>query len=400
MNVKELFLDYVKIDSRSDENSGVTPSTPGQFDMAKRVVEDLKKDGVDATYNEKCYVYGSIPASDGRDGEPAIGLIAHIDTAPVISGKNIKPSIIEDYNGKDIILENKTVLSPDVYGHLKNYIGQSIIVTDGNTLLGADDKAGVAEIIAMADYIISNNISHPAVKIAFTPDEEIGCGADNFNVAEFGADYAYTVDGGQIGELEYENFNAASATVTICGNCIHPGEAKNKMKNAILMAMEFNAMLPPEQTPSHTEGYEGFYHLCYIEGMEEKTALKYIIRDHDRNMFERRKKVMENIAAYLNDKYGKNTVKLEIIDSYYNMKEKIADHMEIIDKARRAFEKESIPVHIQPIRGGTDGARLSYMGLPCPNLSAGGHNFHGKYEYIPVESMEKMVKVLVNLVTE
>ncbi len=403
MKVAERFLNYIKIDSQSSETSGTCPSTPEQFNVARAVVEDLKNIGVtDVRCDDKCYVYASIPATAGRENEPAIGLIAHMDTAPAFSGTAINPVFVEKYDGKDIILnkEKNIVMETNVFPELTQYAGKTLIVTDGTTLLGADDKAGVAEIVTAIEHIIKDNISHPAVKIAFTPDEEIGCGADNFDVEGFGAEYAYTVDGGALGELEYENFNAASAVITVNGNCIHPGEGKNKMKNALLIAMEFNGMLPPFETPAHTEGYEGFYHLLSCNGDEEKAVLEYIIRDHDMDCFISRKETVARITSYLNEKYGAETVVSKVKDSYYNMKEKIIPHMEVVDKAKAAFEKNNVVPKVQPIRGGTDGARLSYMGLPCPNLSTGGHNFHGKYEYIPVESMETMVDVLLTIVTE
>lgn len=401
MNVTDIFLKYVKTDSQSDESSDRTPSSECQFDMARLVVEDLKKAGAEnVECDSKCYVYASIPATKDMENVKAVGFIAHMDTAPSFSGHNVEPTIIENYDGGDIVLKNGLKMSPDTFSHLRDYVGNKLIVTDGNTLLGADDKAGIAEIICAVERIINSGMSHPKICIGFTPDEEIGRGADSFDVEKFGADYAYTIDGGKIGELEYENFNAAAANVVINGNCIHPGEAKNKMINSTLLAMEYNSFLPAWETPAHTEMYEGFYHLCKIEGTEEITHMQYIIRDHDKDKFYARKRNMEQIAKYMNDKYGQDTVIVRINDSYYNMKEMILPHMEIVEKAKAAFEKNDVAPIVQPIRGGTDGARLSYMGLPCPNLSAGGHNFHGKYEYIPVESMEKMVDVLVSLMTD
>ncbi len=402
MRAYERLLRYVKVNSESSEDTGTHPSTKGQFDMAGMLADELKEIGVsEVTLDDKCYVYASVPASDGRENDKSIGLIAHMDTAPSFSGENIRPRIAENYDGKDIVLNEAAgiVLDTHTFPHLKKYVGQDLIVTDGTTLLGADDKAGIAEIITALECVLRDNISHPAIKIAFTPDEEIGEGADNFDVKGFGADYAYTVDGGELGELEYENFNAAAATVTVHGNCIHPGEGKNKMKNAVLLAMEFNGMLPPEETPAHTEGYEGFYHITDISGSEEKTVMKYIIRDHDRELFEKKKDSLRKIADYINDKYG-DTIELEIKDSYYNMKEKILPHMDIVDKAKAAFKANGVEPKVQPIRGGTDGARLSFMGLPCPNLSTGGHNFHGKFEYISVQSMDKMTDVLISLISK
>lgn len=401
MNVLDRFLKYISISSQSDENCEKCPSTGTQFEVAKVLVEELKAMGIEAEVDENCYVYATIPASKGRENEPAIGLIAHMDTAPAFSGDNIKPSIIENYDGKDIVLnkEKNIVMETAVFPHLLKYKGQRLVVTDGTTLLGADDKAGIAEIMTVAEILSKNEISHCAVKIGFTPDEEIGRGAKLFNVEKFGAEYAFTVDGGELGELEYENFNAAAAVITVNGNCIHPGEGKNRMKNAVLLAMEYNSMLPESETPARTEGYEGFYHILNCNGDEEKTVMQYIIRDHDRSVFETRKDRMNKIADYLNDKYGAGTIEIEIKDSYYNMKEKIEPHMEIIERAAKAFEQNGVTPITNPIRGGTDGATLSFMGLLCPNLSAGGHNFHGKFEYVPVESMEKMVQVLVTLVS-
>lgn len=401
MTVTDRFLNYVKIDSQSSEKGGSTPSTAGQFSIAERIAEDLKKIGVaDVVLDDKCYIYANIPPTPGREKDPKVGLIAHMDTAPAFCGTNIKPRIIKHYDGEDIILNEKLniVLRTAEFPEITKYRGQSIIVTDGTTLLGADDKAGIAEIVSAIENIFKNNISHPAITVAFTPDEEIGAGVDNFDVDRMRTDYTYTVDGGELGELQYENFNAASATITVNGNCIHPGEGKNRMKNAILMAMEFNSMLPPAQIPAHTEGREGFFHLTDIEGNEERTVMHYIVRDHSKEIFSERKNMMLKIADYLNSKYGENTINAEIKDSYYNMYEKVKDHMEIVERAERAFEKNGIDVIDSPIRGGTDGARLSFMGIVCPNLSAGGHNFHGKYEYIPIESMEAMVNVLVDII--
>lgn len=401
MKVCERFLKYVKTASQSDEKSGTHPSTRGQFDMADCLVSELKEMGIDsARVDDKCYVYASLPASPGMEDREKIGLIAHMDTAPAFCGEGVNPRLVENYDGGDIVLDSARdiVMKTSVFPELTNYKGQTLVVTDGATLLGADDKAGVAEIMTALERVIKENIPHPAIRIAFTPDEEIGEGADCFDVEGFDADYAYTVDGGALGELEYENFNAAAATVTVNGNCIHPGEGKNRMKNAVLMAMEFNSMLPPAEIPAHTEGYEGFYHITDIEGNEEKTVLRYIIRDHDRDSFEGRKETVQRIAAFLNEKYGAGTVELELKDSYYNMKEKIISRMDIVERAKKAFLDNGVEPKVQPIRGGTDGARLSYMGLLCPNLSTGGHNFHGKFEYIPVESMEKMVDVLTALI--
>lgn len=401
MNVTERFLEYIKINTQSKEKNKHCPSTDDQQKMAKMLVEELKKAGADYAYmDEHGYVYASINATEGMENGEVIGFIAHMDTAPAFSGENIKPQLIENYDGTDIVLnkEQNIVMKVSEFAHLSQYKGQTLIVTDGTTLLGSDDKAGIAEIITAVSKITEEHIPHNKIKIAFTPDEEIGRGADLFDVGGFGANYAYTVDGGRLGELEYENFNAASIKVTVNGINIHPGEAKNKMRNAALMAMEFNSMLPPAEIPAHTEGYEGFYHLCEIKGDESQTILSYIIRDHSMKKFQERKEYAEHIKDYMNQKYGDNTVELAITDSYYNMKEKIEPYMYIVEYAQRAMKKCGVTPVIVPIRGGTDGARLSYMGLPCPNLSTGGHNFHGKYEYIPVQSMEKMVEVIIELV--
>lgn len=401
MNVLERFLEYIKINTQSREENETCPSTANQIELGKLLVEELKKAGADAAeIDEHGYVYASIKPSKGMENVKTIGFIAHMDTAPAFSGENIKPSLIEKYDGTDIILnkEKNIVMKASEFEHLKNYIGQTLVVTDGTTLLGSDDKAGIAEIITAISKITKEKILHGGIKIAFTPDEEIGRGADLFDVQKFGADYAYTVDGGRLGELEYENFNAASLKVTVNGVNIHPGEAKNRMKNAALMAMEFNGMLPPAQIPACTDGYEGFYHLCEIKGDESQAVLSYIIRDHSMKKFQERKEYAEHIRDYMNQKYGDNTIELVITDSYYNMKEKIEPCMYIVDSACQAMKNCKIEPSIVPIRGGTDGARLSYMGLPCPNLSTGGHNFHGKYEYISVESMEKMVEVIIEIV--
>lgn len=409
MRAYERLLKYVSYETTSDESSASCPSSPKELELAKVLVEELKEIGVaDAHVDKDGYVYGSIPATKGAENEKAIGLIAHMDTAPAMSGADIKPRIVKEYDGADIVLNEKLgiVMSPVTFPHLRNYVGQDLIVTDGTTLLGADDKAGVAEIMTAAAQIIAadrsddEHISHGKICIAFTPDEEIGRGADCFDVEHFGADYAYTVDGGMLGEIEFENFNAASAKVHIKGENIHPGEAKNKMKNASLIAMEFNSMLPPAETPAHTEGYEGFFHLCAINGDEENAYLDYIVRDHNMDKFLARKAVLERITAYLNDKYGEKTVNLDMKDSYYNMREKLESDMYIVDRAVEAMKENGVEPVIQPIRGGTDGARLSFMGLPCPNISTGGHNFHGKYEYVCIQSMDKMVDVIKTIVTK
>jgi len=400
MKVHERLLNYVKIDTQSVPGAEKIPSSEKQKDLGRFLVEEMKSMGIeDAFMDENGYVYGTVK---GNVDAPVIGFIAHMDTAPDMSGTNIKPKIIYNYDGSDIILneEKQIVMDTKTFDHLLKYIGQDLIVTDGTTLLGADDKAGIAEILTMAEYFINNpHIKHGTIKIGFTPDEEVGRGADLFNIKEFGADYAYTVDGGELGELEYENVNAASAKVIINGANIHPGTAKNKMKNSILIGMEFHGMLPVYETPENTEGYEGFSLLTDMSGNIEKTTLKYIIRDHDMDKFKVKKERFKKIAAYLNDKYGQGTVELSLEDTYYNMKEKILPHMYIIDIAIQAMKNIGIEPKVVPIRGGTDGARLSYMGLPCPNLCTGGHNYHGKFEYIPIQSMEKVVELLIEIAT-
>lgn len=411
MRAYERLLKYVSYETTSDENSQTCPSSAKELVLADELVEELKAIGVaDAHVDKDGYVYGSIPATKGAENEKTIGLIAHMDTAPAMSGADIKPRIINDYDGADIVLNEKlgVVMDTVTFPQLKNYVGQDLIVTDGTTLLGADDKAGIAEIMTAAAQIIEadkacegntdEHIAHGKICIAFTPDEEIGRGADRFNVESFGADYAYTVDGGMLGEIEFENFNAASAKVHIKGENIHPGEAKNKMKNASLLAMEFNSMLPPAEIPAHTEGYEGFFHLCGMSGDEENAYLDYIVRDHNMDKFLERKAMLEHITAYLNTKYGAGTVNLDMKDSYYNMREKLEADMYIVDRAVEAMRENGVEPIIQPIRGGTDGARLSFMGLLCPNLSTGGHNFHGKYEYICIQSMDKMVEIIKSIV--
>lgn len=411
MRAYERLLKYVSYETTSDENSQTCPSSAKELVLADELVEELKAIGVaDAHVDKDGYVYGSIPATKGAENEKTIGLIAHMDTAPAMSGADIKPRIINDYDGADIVLNEKlgVVMDTVTFPQLRNYVGQDLIVTDGTTLLGADDKAGIAEIMTAAAQIIEadkacegntdEHIAHGKICIAFTPDEEIGRGADRFNVEKFGADYAYTVDGGMLGEIEFENFNAASAKVHIKGENIHPGEAKNKMKNASLLAMEFNSMLPPAEIPAHTEGYEGFFHLCGMSGDEENAYLDYIVRDHNMDKFLERKAMLEHITAYLNTKYGAGTVNLDMKDSYYNMREKLEADMYIVDRAVEAMKENGVEPIIQPIRGGTDGARLSFMGLLCPNLSTGGHNFHGKYEYICIQSMDKMVEIIKSIV--
>ena len=402
ISVLDRFLKYVSVGSQSDADSATVPSTPGQTELARLLVGELKDMGAQAELDDDSgIVYASIP-SNVEGNVPVIGWVAHVDTAPGVSGSGVKPRIVRSYDGGDILLnpEQGMVLSPAVFPELADYLGQDLVVTDGTTLLGADDKAGVAEIMDMAaSFLLNPERPHGEIRIAFTPDEEIGRGTDAFDVARFGADFAYTVDGGTIGSLEYDNFNAASAVVTVQGFSIHPGSAKGRMLNACLVLMEFQGMLPAFQNPAFTEGYEGFYHLDSLRGDVEWAAAEYLIRDHDREAFERKKEFMQECAALLNRKYGEGTVKAEITDSYYNMKEKILPHMHLVEHARRAMEAVGVRPEIVPVRGGTDGARLSFMGLPCPNLCAGGHNFHGKYEYVPVRSLEKISAILQEIVS-
>lgn len=398
--VLERFLKYTKFETTSDENSETVPSTKGQLEFAKFLGEELEKIGLkDVSVDEKGYVMATLPSNTEKN-IPTIGFIAHMDTSPDMSGKDIKPQIIENYDGEDIVLNEKEniILSTETFPDIKKYIGKTLITTDGTTLLGADDKAGIAEIITALEYLVENpEIPHGTIKVGFTPDEEIGRGADYFDVEKFDADFAYTLDGGPIGELEYENFNAATAKISIEGLNIHPGTAKDMMINSMLIGMELNSMLPANERPEHTEGYEGFYLLDEFNGTIDKTEMIYIIRDHDRDEFENKKELLEEIVNFLNIKYD-NAISLEIEDSYYNMKEKIEPVIEVVEIAKKAMEELDIKPIISPIRGGTDGARLSYMGLPCPNLFTGGHNFHGRYEYIPVFAMEKAVEVILKII--
>ena len=398
--VLKRFLEYVKIETTSDANSDTSPSTEGQLEFARKLVEELKDLGLeDVSLDDKGYVMATLPSNIDKK-VPTIGFIAHMDTSPDMSGKDVKPKIVENYDGGDIVLneEKNIILSVSEFPELKNYIGHTIITTDGTTLLGADNKAGIAEIITAVEYLIENpQLPHGTVKIAFTPDEEIGRGADHFDVEKFNADFAYTVDGGPIGDLNYENFNAASANISIQGTNIHPGTAKNLMVNSMQVAIELHNMLPVNERPEFTEGYEGFYHLVGFNGNVEKTEIYYIIRDHDMQKFNKKKETLEKIVEFLNYKYG-NIITLDIKDTYYNMKEIIKDRMEIIELAKRAMEEVGVKPLISPIRGGTDGARLSYMGLSCPNIFTGGHNFHGRYEYISLSSMEKAVEVILKII--
>ena len=398
-SVKDKFLRYVKIDTQSDESSETTPSTEKQFNLAYMLVDELKKMGLkDAGVDKNGYVMATIPSNIDKKTK-TVGFISHIDTAPDASGKNVNPQIIENYRGQDIKLGDKAVLSPKDFPELNDYTGKTLITTDGTTLLGADDKAGVAEIMTTVEYLLAHpEIKHGDVKIGFTPDEEIGRGADKFDVKKFNADFAFTIDGGRIGELEYENFNAAGLTVNIRGRNVHPGTAKDQMINSMLIAMEFNQMLPANERPEHTEGYEGFFHLIHFEGAVDKTTIKYIIRDHDKRKFEKKKKLVKHIADFLNEKYGNNRIETELKDQYFNMKEKIEPVKYIVDIAEKAMIDAGVEPVKKPIRGGTDGSKLSFMGLPTPNIFTGGHNFHGIHEYIPIESMEKAVEVIVNVV--
>lgn len=394
------FLRYVKIDTASDDKSDTVPSTKAQLEFAKILGKELEELGLsDVSVDENGYVMATLPSNIDKE-VPTIGFIAHMDTIPDMPGKDVKPKIIENYDGKDILLneEKNIVLSVEEFPDIKNYIGETIITTDGTTLLGADNKAGIAEIITAVEYLIENpHIPHGTIKIAFTPDEEIGRGADHFDVEKFDADFAYTMDGGPLGEINYENFNAASAKITIRGTNIHPGTAKDMMVNSILVGMELNSMLPVNERPEYTEGYEGFYHITRFKGTVEVTEIEYIIRDHDKDKFNKKKEALEDVVEFLNRRYG-NIIALEIEDSYYNMKEKIEPKFEIIELAKKAMEELGIEPKIVPIRGGTDGAMLSYKGLLCPNIFAGGHNYHGKYEYIPVMAMEKAVEVILKII--
>lgn len=399
-HIIDRFISYVTIDTESDPNSNTTPSTKKQWDLANKLVEELKAIGMnDVTIDENAYIMATLPSNVDHD-VPTIGFISHFDTSPDFTGANVKPQIIRDYNGKDIVLnpEKDIVLSPDYFEDLLQYKGQTLITTDGTTLLGADDKAGITEIVTAMEYLINHpEIKHGTIKVGFTPDEEIGRGAHKFDVKKFGADWAYTMDGSQIGELEYENFNAAGATITVKGKIVHPGYAKGKMINSMYYASEFINALPNLEKPEHTEGYEGFFHLYSIEGKVEETVLKYIIRDHDKDKFEARKALMEKVTLDLNTKFESEVFDLDIKDQYYNMKEKVEPVMHIVDIAEEAMKALGIKPLIKPIRGGTDGSQLSYMGLPCPNIFAGGHNFHGRYEYVPVESIQKAVEVICKI---
>ena len=395
------FISYVKIYSTSDPESETTPSTPQQWDIAKFIFEELKQLGLsDVSLDDKGYIYAYLPSNLEQDDEPVVGFISHYDSSPDFNGKNVNPKIWESYNGQDLVLNKETgfTLSPSKFESLKNYIGQTLITTDGTSLLSADDKAGIAEIVTAAEYLLAHpDIKHGRIAIGFTPDEEIGRGAHHFDVKKFGAEWAYTMDGGEVGELEYENFNAAGAVVKIHGLSVHPGYAYGKMINAALLASEFVKMLPEHETPATTKGFEGFYHLTDFSADVSEAKLQYIIRDHDADKFEIRKRFLQDKVAAFNAKYGEGTAELEIKDQYRNMKQQFEGKMHIIDIAAQAMKDANIEPKIKAIRGGTDGAQLSYMGLPCPNIFAGGINFHGPYEYVSLESMEKAVKVIVNI---
>ena len=400
--ILDRFLRYVAVDTQSDPESESQPSAAKELDLLRMLKDELVAMGVEATLDEHGYVMGRIPSNCGKADVPAVGFIAHADTAPDAAGAGIKPQIIENYDGEEIPLKGVPGLSlkPDEFPEMKDYVGQTLITTDGTTLLGADDKAGIAEIMDAVQYIVGHpEFKHGDIMIGFTPDEEIGRGVVKFDVAKFGAKYAYTLDGGAVGELEYENFNAAGATVTIQGRNVHPGTAKGKMKNAILIGMELNSLLPVEQKPEYTCGYEGFFHLISFKGEVESATFSYIIRDHDMDLYEQKKAYMQKCVDFINEKYGEGTATVEIRHQYYNMRKEVEPHYHIVEKAMKAMEMEGITPKIQPIRGGTDGANLSFMGLPCPNIFAGGHNFHGKMEYVPLESMEKASKVILNIIS-
>ena len=399
MELKERFLKYVAINTRSDENSDTFPSTAVQWDLLNALVEEMKLLGLqDVTIDKYGYAMGTIPATPGKENAPVIGFLAHVDTAPDMSGENVRPRIIENYDGRDIVLNNALTMRVADFPELSRFVGHTLIHTDGTTLLGADDKAGVVEIMTAAEHLMAHpEVEHGKIRIGFTPDEEIGRGVDFFDVKAFGADFAYTMDGGYEGELEYENFNAASAKIAIQGRNVHPGYAKNKMINAIEVACELNSLVPAVQRPQFTEGYEGFYHCVGFNGTVENATISYIIRDHDAELFEQKKRWMYDIVGMLNNKYGQGVLTLTLKDQYYNMRKRVEPHPQVIDTALAAMREADVEPIVRPIRGGTDGARLSFMGLPCPNIFAGGMNFHGKFEYCSLNSMEKAVKVIINL---
>ncbi len=399
-HITDRFLKYVTIDTESDPTNPTFPSSENQWDLARVLVEDLKNIGIqDIELDENCYIMGTLPSNVAHK-VPIIGFVSHMDTSPDFTGKNVKPQIIENYQGNNIILKGakNSVLSPDYFEDLLQYKGQTLITTDGTTLLGADDKAGVTEIVTAMEYLIQHpEIKHGKIRICFTPDEEVGKGAHKFDVQKFGVEWAYTMDGSQIGELEYENFNAASAIVTITGKIVHPGYAKGKMINSMSIANDFIALLPPEEVPEKTTGYEGFFHLHDMKGNVEKTVLEYIVRDHDIELFEKRKCLLQKIAFDFNEQFGQVLIEIEIKNQYFNMKEKIVPVMHIVDLVAEVMTEIGITPIIKPIRGGTDGSQLSFKGLPCPNIFAGGHNFHGRFEYVPVESMIKATEVIIGI---
>jgi tripeptide aminopeptidase len=403
-HIIDRFISYVTIDTESDSNSETTPSTAKQWELANKLVEELKAIGMqDVTIDDKSYIMATLPSNVDHE-VPTIGFVSHFDTTPDFTGANVKPQIIPNYDGKDIVLnaEQNIILSPSYFKDLLLYKGQTLITTDGTTLLGADDKAGITEIVTAMEFLINNpEIKHGKIRVGFTPDEEIGRGAHHFDVEKFGADWAYTMDGSQVGELEYENFNAAGAKITFKGKSVHPGYAKGKMINSLLIANDFINALPKDETPQETRGYEGFFHVNHLTGGIEETVLELIIRDHSKQKFEKRKKIIEKITKKINKKFakqfGEDIVVTEINDQYYNMKEKVVPVKYIVDIAAKAMKQVNIKPIIKPIRGGTDGCQLSYKGLPCPNIFAGGHNFHGKYEYVPVQSMQKAVEVIVKI---
>lgn len=402
VSVTERFLKYVTFDTTADDSNEHCPSSKGQLVLGQYLVDEMKTIGIqNVVMDSNGYIYGVIPSNSANKKAPKLAFIAHMDTSPDLSGKDVKPRVVKNYDGNDIVLniDENIVLSPKNFEHLNHYVGQDLIVTDGTTLLGADNKAGIAEILTMAEQLIQNpQIEHGDIKIAFTPDEEIGRGANLFDLKQLDADFGYTVDGGELGEIEYENFNAATAIVEINGSNIHPGSAKGKMKNALLIGMEFNQLLPALEIPAATEKYEGFSHLNDFNGCVEEAKMVYIIRDHDMELFQKKKNLFASAAQFINAKYGAETIRLKVTDSYFNMKEKVEPHFHLIENAKLAMENLQIQPLIVPIRGGTDGARLSFMGLPCPNLCTGGHNFHGRYEYIPVQSMEKTVEILLEII--
>ena len=400
MNITDRFLKYVSFTTTSDENTNMTPSTPGQMIFANYLVEELKSIGLkEVELDRNGYIMATLPSNTDKV-VPTIGFIAHMDTSPDMSGKNVKARVLTNYDGENIVLnqEKQIIFETDKYPEILQYKGQDIVITDGTTLLGADDKAGLSEIVTAMEYLVAHpEIKHGKIRVGFTPDEEIGQGADHFDVSKFNADWAYTMDGGEIGELEYENFNAASAKITFKGLNVHPGYAYHKMRNSMRIAQEFVGMLPRWETPEHTQDYEGFYHLTNMEGNVEKSTLSYIIRDHDRDRFERRKKEIIHLVHKINAEFGDETATIDIKDQYYNMREKVEPVMHVVDLAFEALEAVGVKPNVKPIRGGKDGSRLSYMGLPCPNIFAGGHNFHGRFEYVPVQSMEKAMMVVVKI---